>query len=56
MTALTGGATNYRDLGITGLYCQQLPACGSVSTTRGGLKATTVQIQFGLGSPTVLPL
>ncbi len=56
MTALTGGATNYTDLGITGLYCQQLPACSSVSTSRGGLKATTVQLQFGLGSPTVLPL
>ncbi len=56
MTVLTGGATNYRELGITGLYCQQLPSCGSVSTTRGGLKATTVQVQLGLGSPTVLPL
>jgi hypothetical protein len=56
MTVLTGGATNYRDLGITGIYCQNLPSCSTVATSRGGLKATTVQIQFGLGSPTVLPL
>jgi hypothetical protein len=56
MSVLTGGATNYKELGITGLYCQNLPSCSSVATSRGGLKATTVQIQFGLGSPTVLPL
>jgi hypothetical protein len=56
MSVLTGGATNYQELGITGLYCQNLPSCSSVATSRGGLKATTVQIQFGLGSPTVLPL
>ncbi len=56
MTVLTGGATNYKDLGITGIYCQQLPACSNVATSRGGLKATTVQVQLGIGSPTVLPL
>lgn len=56
MSVLTGGATNYQELGITGLYCQNLPSCSSVATSRGGLKATTVQIQFGIGSPTVLPL
>jgi hypothetical protein len=56
MSVLSGGATNYKELGITGLYCQNLPSCSSIATSRGGLKATTVQIQFGLGSPTVLPL
>jgi hypothetical protein len=56
MSVVTGGATNYKELGITGLYCQNLPSCSTVATSRGGLKATTVQIQFGLGSPTVLPL
>jgi hypothetical protein len=56
MSVLTGGATNYKELGITGIYCQNLPSCSTVATSRGGLKATTVQIQFGLGSPTVLPL
>jgi len=56
MSVLTGGATNYKEMGITGLYCQNLPSCSSVATSRGGLKATTVQIQFGFGSPTVLPL
>ena len=56
MSVLTGGATNDQELGITGLYCQNLPSCSTVATSRGGLKATTVQIQFGIGSPTVLPL
>jgi hypothetical protein len=56
MTVLTGGATNYSEMGITGIYCQNLPTCSTVATSRGGLKATTIQIQFGLGSPTVLPL
>ncbi|HYZ17060.1 MAG TPA: hypothetical protein VE591_11685 [Candidatus Acidoferrum sp.] len=56
MSVLTGGATNYRDLGITGIYCQDLPNCNTVATSRGGLKATTIQIQFGFGTPTVLPL
>lgn len=56
MSVLTGGATNYRDLGITGIYCQDLPNCSTVATSRGGLKATTIQIQFGFGTPTVLPL
>lgn len=56
MGVLTGGATNYTDFGITGLYCQNLPTCSTTATSRGGLKATTIQIQFGFGSPTVLPL
>lgn len=56
MSVVSGGATNYKELGITGLYCQNLPSCSTVATSRGGLKASTVQIQFGLGSPTVLPL
>jgi hypothetical protein len=53
MRVLTGGPTNYRDLGITGIFCQNLPSCSSVATSRGGFKATTIQIQFGFGSPTV---
>ncbi|HTJ27186.1 MAG TPA: hypothetical protein VMA36_13585 [Candidatus Limnocylindria bacterium] len=56
MTVLTGGATNYQEMGITGIYCQNLPSCSTVATSRGGLKATTIQIQLGFGSPTVLPL
>jgi len=56
MSVLTGGATNYPELGITGLYCQNLPSCSTVATSRGGLKASTIQIQLGIGSPTVLPL
>jgi hypothetical protein len=56
MSVLTGGATNYTEMGITGIYCQNLPSCSTVATSRGGLKATTIQIQLGFGSPTVLPL
>jgi len=60
MTVLTGGPSNYSDLGITSLTCQRLPCSGSVPgqvrPTFGGLKASAVQVQFGLGSPTVLPL
>jgi hypothetical protein len=56
ITALEGGATNY-PLGITALTCQRLP-CGpaQVAPSIGGLKASEVQVQFGVGSPTVIPL
>lgn len=57
MTVLEGGPSNYQELGITSLTCQRLP-CNSSNTypTLGGLKASEVQIQFGIGSPTVIPL
>ncbi len=53
----TGGATNYPTYGIASLTCQRLP-CTSANTypSLGGLKATVIQLQFGLGSPTVIPL
>jgi hypothetical protein len=53
----TGGADNYPALGVTSLTCQRLP-CTSSNTypSLGGLKATTIQLQFGIGSPTVIPL
>ncbi len=55
-TVLEGGGTNY-PLGITALTCQRLP-CGpaQVAPTIGGFKASEVQVQFGIGSPTVIPL
>jgi hypothetical protein len=58
MTVLTGGATNYNgNLGIVSLTCQRLPCRQSqVAPQFSGLKAAEVQIQFGLGSPTVIPL
>jgi hypothetical protein len=55
-SVLEGGATNY-PLGITALTCQRLP-CGpsQVAPTIGGFKAAEIQLQFGIGSPTVIPL
>lgn len=58
MTVLEGGATNYNNqLGIVSLTCQRLP-CNQkqVAPQFAGLKASEVQIQFGIGSPTVIPL
>jgi hypothetical protein len=55
-TVFTGGATNY-PLGITSLTCQRLPCGpGQVAPNIGGLKASELQVQFGIGSPTVIPL
>ena len=58
MTVLEGGATNYNNqLGIVSLTCQRLPCNQSqVAPQFSGLKAAEVQIQFGIGSPTVIPL
>ena len=58
MTVLEGGATNYNNqLGIVSLTCQRLPCQPSqVAPQFAGLKATEVQVQFGIGSPTVIPL
>ena len=58
MSVIEGGATNYNNqLGIVSLTCQRLPCRpNQVAPQFAGLKATSVQIQFGLGSPTVLPL
>jgi hypothetical protein len=50
-----GGPTNYSPYGITALTCQALP-CGpsQVVPTIGGLKASQLQIQIGIGSPSVI--
>ncbi|MEA2719083.1 MAG: hypothetical protein QOJ39_947 [Candidatus Eremiobacteraeota bacterium] len=58
MTVLEGGATNYNNqLGIVSLTCQRLPCHqNQVAPQFAGLKAAEVQIQFGIGSPTVIPL
>lgn len=51
----SGGPTNEGSYGIESLTCQALP-CGSnpVVPTIGGLKATQLQLQFGIGSPSVI--
>ena len=52
----SGGPTNYSPYGVKYQQCYGLP-CSSADTVPaiGGLKATQLQIQFGVGSPVVLP-
>jgi hypothetical protein len=55
----TGGASNRKYPGITSITCQQISpggACALSAPAIGGLHAAQVQIQFGLGSPSVIPL
>ena len=52
----SGGPTNQGAYGVNSLVCQQLP-CGKPGNTiiqAGGLKATQLQLQFGIGSPSVI--
>lgn len=51
----SGGPTNEGAYGVHSLVCQQLPcAPNQVVPVVGGLKATQLQIQFGIGSPSVI--
>lgn len=51
----SGGPTNEGSYGIQAVKCMTvLPT--SCATAVGGLKATQLQIQFGFGSPSVIPL
>jgi hypothetical protein len=55
----TGGASNRKQFGITSITCQQIAPNGSCAVSVpsiGGLHATQVQLQFGIGSPSVIPL
>ncbi len=58
MSVIEGGATNYNNQwGIVSLTCQRLPCQQSqVAPQFAGLHAASVQIKFGFGSPTVIPL
>lgn len=52
----SGGPTNYSPYGVSALTCQQLPCnANEIVPTVGGLKATQLQIEFGIGSPSVIP-
>ncbi|HVA37527.1 MAG TPA: hypothetical protein VNJ51_07940 [Candidatus Dormibacteraeota bacterium] len=51
----SGGPSNYQPYGLTGIYCQQLVPCSQQAITAGGLHATQIQLQFGIGTPSVLP-
>ena len=58
MSVLEGGATNFNNQwGIVSLTCQRLPCNpNQVAPQLSGLHAASVQIKFGFGSPTVVPL
>ena len=51
----SGGPTNMGAYGVTAIKCQTAlqSTCAAVT---GGLKATQLQLQFGFGSPSVIPL
>jgi len=51
----SGGPTNYSPYGIAYLKCYALPCSQNTVPAIGGLKATQIQLQFGIGSPVVLP-
>ncbi|HTC29910.1 MAG TPA: hypothetical protein VK702_04235 [Candidatus Acidoferrum sp.] len=52
----SGGPTNYSPYGVKYLQCYGLPCSGNTVPAIGGLKATQLQVQFGVGSPVVLPI
>lgn len=59
IVASTGTPSNRKHLGITSITCQQVSptgGCGNPAPTIEGLHAAQVQLQFGIGSPSVIPL
>ncbi|MBV9333281.1 MAG: hypothetical protein JO146_04685 [Candidatus Eremiobacteraeota bacterium] len=50
----SGGPTNYSPYGVKQLNCFALPCSSNTLPQVGGLKATQLQIQFGIGSPSVI--
>lgn len=50
----SGGPTNYSPYGVKQLNCLQLPCSGNTLPMVGALKASQVQLQFGIGSPSVI--
>jgi hypothetical protein len=48
--------TNYSPYGVKQLNCLALPCGANTLPQIGGLKATQLQIQFGIGSPSVIQL
>lgn len=52
----SGGPSNFSPYGVTSLHCLALPCSQNpVIPQVGGLKATQLQFQIGIGSPSVLP-
>lgn len=51
----SGGPNNYQPYGVTSLNCQQAGNCANTTVPGvGGLKATQIQLQIGIGSPSVI--
>ncbi|GAC1654811.1 MAG: hypothetical protein NVS9B12_05590 [Vulcanimicrobiaceae bacterium] len=50
----SGSPTNYAPYGVSQFNCYALPCATNTVPAVGGLKATQLQIQFGIGSPSVL--
>lgn len=51
----SGSPTNYSPYGVSGLTCQQIGNCTATTVPAvGALKATQLQLQFGIGSPSVI--
>lgn len=50
----SGGPSNYSPYGVKQLNCLALPCSKNTLPTVGGLKATQIQLQFGIGSPSVI--
>ena len=50
----SGGPTNYSPYGVKQLNCVALPCSLNTLPQVGGLKATQLQIQIGVGSPSVI--
>jgi hypothetical protein len=52
----SGSPTNYSPYGVKYFQCYALPCAQNTVPAIGGLKATQLQLQFGVGAPAVLPL
>ncbi len=50
-----GNPTNYSPFGVAYQKCYALPCSQNTVPAIGGLKASQLQLQFGIGSPVVLP-
>jgi hypothetical protein len=50
-----GGPTNYGTAGVHAIQCNMLPCSLNAAPQVGALRAQQLQIQFGIGSPVVLP-
>ena len=55
VTLNSGGPTNEGSYGVHSIFCDNPYDPSACAPVIGGLKATQIQVQFGIGSPSVLP-